>query len=67
MEKFNLSRKLYDFDEPNSDESDNSVIYISSSEDEFSEDWETDCCTDTAKLKARIKRKVTASLMLIGN
>ena len=66
MEKLNLSRKLFDLDESNSDESDNSVIYISSSEDELSEDWETDCSTDTEQLIARIEKEVTASPMLIG-
>ena len=66
MEKFNLSRKLFDLDECNSDESDNSVIHISSSEDQLSEDWETDCFTDTEQLIARIEREVTASPMLIG-
>ena len=64
MSKFNLSRKLFDFEEYDSDNSDKSVIYISSSEDESS-DWETDCSTDTEQLIARIERKVTSSPMLI--
>ena len=65
MSKFNLSIKLFDFEEYNSDNSDKSVIYISSSEDETS-DWETDCSTDTEQLIARIEREVTSSPMLIG-
>ena len=65
MTKFNLSRKLFDFEEYDSDNSDKSVIYISSSEDESS-DWETGCSTDTDQLIARIEREVTSSPMLIG-
>ena len=65
MSKFNLSRTLFDFEEYDSDNSDKSVIYISSSEDESSE-WETDCSTDTEQLIARIEREVTSSPMLIG-
>ena len=65
MEKFNLSKKLFDFEEYDSDISDKTVIYISSSEDESS-DWETDCSTDTEQLIARIEREVTSSPMLIG-
>ena len=53
-------------DESVSGESDNSVINISSSEDEYVEDWETDCSTDTEQLIARIEREVTSSPMLIG-
>ena len=59
MSKFNLSRKFFDFEEYDSDNSDKSVIYISSSEDESS-DWETDCSTDTEQLIARIEREVTS-------
>ena len=65
MSKFNLSRILFDFEEYDSDNSDKSVIYISSSEDESS-DWETDCSTDTEQLIARIEKEVTSSTMLIG-
>ena len=65
MSKFNLSRKLFDFEEHDLDNSDKSVIYISSSEDESS-DWATDCSTDTEQLIARIEREVTSSPMLIG-
>ena len=65
LSKFNLSRKLFDFEEYESDDSSKSVIYISSSEEESS-DWETDCSTDTEQLIARIEREVTSSPVLIG-
>ena len=65
MSKFNLSRKLFDFEKYESDDSSKSVIYISSSEEESS-DWETDCSTDTEQLIARIEREVTSSPVLIG-
>ena len=64
MSKFNLSRKLFDFEEYDSDDSNKSVIYISSSEEESS-DWDTDCSTDTEQIIARIEREVTSSPMLI--
>ena len=66
MNKFSLARKLFDMDESEPSDSDNSVIYISSSEDECTGDWETDCSTDTEQLIARIEREVTFSPMLIG-
>ena len=65
MSKYNLARKVFDFEEYDSDNSGKSVIYISSSEDESS-DWETDCSTDTEQLIARIEKEVTSSPMLIG-
>ena len=65
MSKFNLSRKLFGLEESDSDDSERSVIYISSDEDE-SADWETDCSTDTEQLVARIEREVTSSPMLIA-
>ena len=65
MSKFNFARKLFDLKDCDSNESDRSVIYISSSEDEDS-DWETDYSTDTEQLIARIEREVTSSPMLIG-
>ena len=49
-----------------SSDSGDSVIFISSSEDEYTEDWETDCSTDTEQLIARIEREVTTSSILIG-
>ena len=66
MSKYNLARKLFDFDGDSSDESEASVIYISSSDDELSEGWETDCSTDTEQLIARIEKEVTSSPMLVG-
>ena len=65
MSKFNLARKLIDLEDCDSDSSNKSVIYISSSEDESS-DWETDYSTDTEQLIARIEREVTSSPTLIG-
>ena len=65
MSKYNLARKLFDLEDFDSDGSEESVIYISSSESEAS-DWETDCSTDTEQLIARIEREVTSSPMLIG-
>ena len=65
MSKYNLAIKLFDLEKYDSDDSERSVIYISSSEDESS-DWATDCSTDTEHLVARIEREVTSSPMLIG-
>ena len=62
--KYSLARKLFGLEKPDSDDSERSVIYISSSEDESS-DWETGCSTDTEQLVARIEREVTSSPMLI--
>ena len=66
MSKSSLARRLFDLEYSDLDESDRSVIYISSSEDESAGDWETDCSTDTEQLIARIEREVTSSPMLIG-
>ena len=65
MNKYILDRKLFGLGESDSDDSERSVIYISSSEDQSS-DWETDCSTDTEQVVARIEREVTSSPMLIG-
>ena len=65
MSKYSLARKPFGLEESDSDDSERSVIYISSSEDKSSE-WETDCSTDTEQLVARIEREVTSSPMLIG-
>ena len=65
MSKYSLARKLFGLQESDSDDSERSVMYISSSEDESS-DWETDCSTDTEQLVARIEREVTSSPLLIG-
>ena len=56
MSKFSLARKLFDMDESESSDSGDSVIYISSSENDYADDWETDCSTDTEQLIARIER-----------
>ena len=54
-------------DDLDSDLSGESVIYISSDESgEVSDDWESDCSTDTDQLIERIEREVRASLVLIG-
>ena len=67
MQKFNLSRKLFDFKEQDSDRSMDSVIYISSdSEDEVSDFWDSEWSTDTDALINRIKREVKSSPILIG-
>ena len=66
MENFNIARRLFDMDDDCSEASDKSFIYISSSEDELSDDWESDYSTDTGELVARIEKGVCASLMLIG-
>ena len=42
------------------------MLYISSSEDEHSNGWESDCSTDTEELVARIEREDYVSPMLIG-
>ena len=59
MQRFNLSKKLFDFEEQSSEESADSVIYISSdSEDKVSSDWDSDWSTDTEALISKIKREV---------
>ena len=65
MSKYNLARKFFELEEFDSDDSEQSVIYISSSESEVS-DWETDYSTDTEQLVARIEKEVTSSPMLTG-
>ena len=66
MQSFILARKLFDINGADSEDSDNSVIYISSDEDDSSDRWEFDCSTDTEQLVARIEREVSASPRLIG-
>ena len=67
MQRFNLSKKLFDFEEQSSEESADSVIYISSdSEDEVSSDWDSDWSTDTEALINRIQREVKSSPILIA-
>ena len=67
MQRFNLSKKLFDFEEQSSEGSADSVIYISSdSEDEVSSDWDSDWSTDTEALISRIEREVRSSPILIA-
>ena len=67
MQKFNLSRKRFDLGEQSSEESTDSVLYISSdSEDEVSDSWDSDWSTDTEMLISRIEREVKTSPILIG-
>ena len=67
MQRFDLSKKLFDFEEQSSEESADSVIYISSdSEDEVSSDWDSDWSTDTEALINRIEREVKSSPILIA-
>ena len=67
MRRFNLSKKLFDFEEQSSEESADSVIYISSdSEDEVSSDWDSDWSTDPEALINRIEREVKSSRILIA-
>ena len=66
MQKYNSSRKLFD-DDLESDFSSRSVIYISSDESgKVSDDWDSDCSTDTEHLIERIEREIRASPILIG-
>ena len=67
MQNFSLLRKRFDLEEQSSEESTDSVIYISSdSEEEVSDSWDSDWSTDTEMLIDRIERKVKSSPMLIG-
>ena len=67
MQRFNLSKKLFDFEEQGSEGSADSVIYISSdSEDEVSSDWDSDWSTDTEVLINRIEREVKSSPILMA-
>ena len=67
MQRFNLSKKLFDFEEQSSEESADSVIYISSdSEDEVSSDWDSDWSTDTEAPISKIEREVKSRPILIA-
>ena len=67
MQKINLARKFFDFEEQDSDHSTDSVINISSDSDgETSESWDSDWSTDTEKLIKRIEHEVKSSPILIG-
>ena len=62
MQRFNLSKKFFDFEEQNSEKSTDSVIYISSdSEDEASSSWDSDWSAGTEALIDRIEREVKAA------
>ena len=61
MQRYNLTKKLFDFEE-DSESSANSVIYISiDSEDEVSSSWDSDWSTDTEAIIDRIEREVKAA------
>ena len=61
MQRYNLTKKLFDFEEEESESSTNSVIYISSnSENEASSSWDSDWSTDTEAIIDRIEREVKA-------
>ena len=61
MQRYNLTKKLFDFEEEDSESSANSIIYISSdSENEASSDWDSDWSTDTEAIIDRIEREVKA-------
>ena len=66
--KFNLARKLFDLDESDSEASVNSVIYLSSDEEEnnSSTSWDSDWSTDTEAIIERIEREVKSSPILIA-
>ena len=67
MQKFNLSRKLFDFEEQDSDHSTYSVIYTSSdSEEDVSDSCDSDRSTDSEALINWIEREVKSSPILIG-
>ena len=67
MQRSILSKKLFDFEEQSSEESVDSVIYISSdSEDEVPSDWDSNWSTDTEALISRIEREVKSSPILIA-
>ena len=67
MQKFNLSRKLFDLEEQSSEKSSDSVSYISSdSEDDTFGSWDSDWSTDTEMLIETIEREVRSSPILIG-
>ena len=68
MAKFNLARKLFDLEESDSEASVNSVIYLSSDEEEgtSSTSWDSDWSTDTEAIIKRIEREVKSSPILIA-
>ena len=68
MQKFNLSRKLFEVEERSSEDSDNSVIYISIDEEEDALDsWNSDWSTDTEAIISRIERELKSRPIAIGD
>ena len=67
MQKFNLSRKLFEFEEQSSEDSGESIIYISSDEEENAIDsYYSNWSTDTEALISRIEREVKSIPILIA-
>ena len=61
MQRYNITKKLFDLEE-DSEGSVDSVIYISSdSENEVSSSWDSDWSTDTEEIIERIEREVKAA------
>ena len=66
MQEVNLSRKLFGFDEKDSDLSADSVIYKSSdSEEEVSDSGDSDWSTDTEALINRMEHEIKSRPILI--
>ena len=62
MQRYNATKKLFDFEEKDSESSANSIIYISSDgENEASSYWYSDGSTDTEAIIDRIEREVKAA------
>ena len=67
MQRFNLSKKLFEFEEQSSEESAESSIQSSNQqESSVSSDWDSDWPTDTEALIKRIEREVKSSPILIA-
>ena len=67
MQRFNLTKDLFEFEEQSSDESASALIYISSDDErETSDTWDSEWSTDTEAIIDRIEREVKASPILIG-
>ena len=60
MQRYNLTKKLFDSEEEDSESSANSIIYISSDSENASSDWDSDWSTDTEAIIDRIEREVKA-------
>ena len=68
MQNINLSRKLFDLEELSSDDSAESVIYISSDEEEEDTDpCNSDWSSDTEAMISRIEREVRSRLIPIAD